>query len=304
MLRYKVAVNMKIFLTGASGYVGNYILRDLVKAGYEVNCLIRKGSEKKLRMKGKKIKIFYGDITDSAAVAKAMKGCKAVINLVAIRREHRKQTFENVIFGGTKNCVDAAKKHGIKRFIQMSVLGAKRNAETKFWQAKWEAEEYVRKSDLTYTIFRPSFIFSKEDISINEFARLIKKFPVFPIFGDGEYKSQPVYVEDVSAAFAKAIKLRDVENGIFEVGGPKKYTFNELIATLETLVNKKVVKLNVLLWIAYPIVSLIQFLPNAPITMGELKMLTRDNVCNEKKFAEIFKIKLTPLEKKFKGYHK
>lgn len=295
---------MKIFLTGASGYVGNYILRDLIKANYEVNCLVRGGSEKKIRTKSKGIKIFYGDITDSTSVLMAMKGCKAVINLVAIRREKRGYTFESVIYGGTKNCIDAAKKLSIKRFIQMSVLGAKGDAETKFWQAKYKAEKYVKKGSLTYTIFRPSFIFGKEDISINEFARLIKSFPVFPIFGNGNYKSQPVYVEDVSKAFVKAINLKATFNKTFEVGGPEKYSFNKLTATLEKLVGKKVVKPHILLWIVFPVVSIIQFLPFTPITIGELKMLTRNNICNEKPFARTFKIKLTHLEGKFREYSK
>lgn len=229
---------MKVFLTGATGYVGNYVIKALIEHGYDVKCLVRKGSEGKIREK-EYYEIFNGDVLDYDSLLTGMKGCDAVINLVGIIREFPGKgiTFTNLHYIATKNCVDAAKELGIKRFLQMSALGTRKNARTMYHKTKFMGEEYVRKSSLTYTIFRPSLIFGKEDVSINLFAENIKKLPIFPVFGNGRYKTQPVCVKNVAEGFAKAIESKKAFNRVFELGGPKKFTFNDLLDTIGKAVN-------------------------------------------------------------------
>ncbi len=294
---------MKVFLTGSTGYVGNYVLRALIHHGYKVRCLVRKGADRKIKIKDG-YEIFHGDILDYDSLPTGMKGCDVVINLVGIIRELPRKgvTFTNLHYIATKNCVNAAVELGIKRLIQMSALGTRENARSMYHKTKYMAEECVKKSGLTYTIFRPSLIFGKEDISINLFAENIKKLPIFPVFGNGRYKTQPVNVENVAEAFAKAVESEGAFNKTFELGGPKKYEFNELLDAIGKTLGKKVWKLHIPLFVIKPLVWLIGRFSFSPVTYEQLTMLLEDNVCDERKFYETLKIELIPLEEGMKKY--
>ncbi|MFQ6035085.1 MAG: complex I NDUFA9 subunit family protein [Sedimentisphaerales bacterium] len=294
---------MKVFLTGSTGYVGNYILRALIDHGYSVKCLVRQATEKKLRIKDA-CEICHGDILDYDSLLPAMLGCDAVINLVGIIREFpaRGITFTNLHYIATQNCIDAAQELGIDRFVQMSALGTRENARSMYHKTKYMAEEYVIKSGLTYTIFRPSLIFGKQDMSINLFAEKINKLPVFPVFGNGRYRLQPVSVENVAEGFAKAIESKQAFNKIFEIGGPKKYEFNELLDAIGKTLGKRVWKLHIPLFVTKPLLWLIGRFSFSPITYEQLTMLLEDSVCDERQFYKTFKIEPIPLEEGIKRY--
>jgi NADH dehydrogenase len=294
---------LKVFLTGSTGYVGNYVLRALIDHSYRVKCLVREGSEEKIRIKDG-YEIYRGDVLDYDSLLTGIKGCDAVINLVGIIREFTKGgvTFTSLHYIASKNCVDAAKKIGIKRFIQMSALGARENARSMYHKTKYMGEEYIKKSGLTYTIFRPSLIFGKEDISINLFAETIKKLPIFPVFGNGRYKTQPVSVENVAEGFAKAIESKEAFNKIFEIGGPKKYEFNELLDAIGKTLGKRIWKLHIPLFVIKPLIWLVGRLSFYPVTYEQLTMLLEDNICDEKEFYKTLKIKPIPFEEGIKRY--
>ena len=128
---------MKVFLTGSTGYVGNYVLRALIHHGYKVRCLVRKGADRKIKIKDG-YEIFHGDILDYDSLPTGMKGCDAVINLVRIIRELPRKgvTFTNLHYIATRNCVNAAVELGIKRHIQMSALGTRKNARSMYHKTK------------------------------------------------------------------------------------------------------------------------------------------------------------------------
>lgn len=288
---------MKVFLTGGTGFVGNYILEELVRNKFDVRCLIRAGSEKKIRLK-EGYEVFHGDVLDYESLVGGMEGCDVVINLVGIIREFPGKgiTFERLHFLATKNCVDAAGEKGVKRFLQMSALGTRKDAVSSYHKTKFRAEEYVRKSGLIYTIFRPSLIFGREDKSINLFAENIRRLPFFPVFGDGDYKTQPVSVLNVAQGFARAINSRKAHNKTFELGGPKKYTFNELLDAIGRVMDKRVRKAHLPLFMVKPVVNIIGRFSFAPVTSEQLTMLLEDNVCDEKEFYRALSIEPISLE--------
>lgn len=129
---------MKIFLTGSTGFVGKQILQDLLENNYHVRCIARKGSEQKIA-NYKERDIVYGDITDANSLDGKLQGCDAVINLVGIIREFPGKgiTFEKLHYEGTANLVRAARSQGVRRFIQMSALGARLNGKTRYQQTKF-----------------------------------------------------------------------------------------------------------------------------------------------------------------------
>jgi len=282
---------MQVLVTGGSGFVGNRVVAELLARRHQVRALVRPGSEGKLKDLNR-VEVAWGSILDEAAVAEAARGCDAVIHLVGIIREFpgRGVTFEAVHVRATKVLVDAARGAGIRRFLHMSALGARgRNADP-YHVTNFQAEEYVRHSGLTYTIFRPSVIYGPEDQSINLFARQMRAFPLFPVIGDGLYQMQPVAVGTVAQAFALALELPATENRIYEVGGPEPLTFNEIIDTLAAVMDRRVWKVHLPVWTLRLAAFLLGRFAWFPLTTGQLRMLLEGNTCAPTAFYRDFEL--------------
>ncbi len=224
---------MRVLVTGATGFVGREVVRELLERGHEVRALVRRRAARKLR-DGKRVEVFVGDCLAPGTVTPAVAGCDAVIHLVGIIREFpgRGVTFERVHVQATKNLVDAASAAGVRRFLHMSALGARPAPADPYHVTNFQADEYVRASGLTYTIFRPSIIYGPRDRSINLFVRQIQRLGFLTIIGDGQYQLQPVPVGTVARAFALALELPGTENRVYDVGGPEPLTFDAIIDTI------------------------------------------------------------------------
>jgi len=285
---------MRVLVTGASGFVGNEVVRELLAQGHEVRALVRRGSEKKLQERDQ-VELAPGDCLDHEALEEAAAGCDAVIHLVGIIREFpdRGVTFEQVHVQATRNVVDAAKGAGARRYLHMSALGARPEPADPYHLTNYRADEYVINSGLTCTIFRPSIIYGPEDQSINLFARHIQRLAFFPIIGDGTYQLQPVPVWTVARAFALALELPQTENKIYEVGGPEPLTFNEAIDTIAQVLGRKVKKMHQPVWCMRFAANLCGRFRWFPLTPGQLRMLLEGSTCDPTAFYEDFG--LTPL---------
>jgi len=284
---------MKIFLTGSTGFVGKQLLKDLINNNYHVKCLVRHKSEKKIQhLLNKKTEIVYGDITKPDSLNTALKDCDIVINIVGIIREFPKKgiTFEKLHYEGTANLVKASQSHGIKKFIQMSALGARHDARTKYQQTKYRAEECVKKSGIDYTIFRPSIIFGKEDKFVNVFANMLETKQFVPVIGNGKYKMQPVALENVTQAFTISVERSNTNRKIFEVGGPEKIEFNKIIDIIGSVLHLQPYKLHVPVWLMTSMAYIFDRLSFFPVTREQIIMLIESNTCNEKPFFDQFGI--------------
>lgn len=283
---------MKIFLTGSTGFVGKRILQDLLENKYQVRCIARQGSEQKFAY-DKDVDIVPGDITDASSLTGKLAGCDAVINLVGIIREFPGKgiTFEKLHYEGTANLVRAAREQGVRRFIQMSALGARREGKTQYQQTKFRAEECVRNSGLDYTIFRPSIIFGPGDKFVNLFANMLKVQQFVPVVGNGRYQMQPVAVENVSMGFVKSIEQKDAIGKAFNVGGPEKIEFDQIINIIGEVISAPPHKIHIPVFIMSTMAEMLDWLPSFPVTKEQIVMLLEGNVCDEKPFFEHFGIK-------------
>lgn len=288
-------------VTGGTGFVGGSLVIKLLEENWNVRCLVRKPSDAK-DLKKQRIEICKGDVTDKSSVDKSFfHNLTYVIHLVGIIKEVDNQTFEKVHFEGTKNVVELAKEAGVKKFIQMSGLGAKLNAKSKYHSTKWMAEEYLRKSGLNYTIFRPSIIFGRDDEFINTFIRMIKLSPVIPVLKGG--KLQPIYVGDVVYCFVQALSNPETDRKTFELGGSEKLTLEETIKTIMRILNTERVLIPIPRSLMYAPAFLFQsVLKNPPLTLDQLKMLEEDNTCDMKEVLDVFSFSPLPLEEGLKEY--
>jgi len=281
-----------IFVTGATGFVGNHVVSALLAFGEKVRCLVRPGSEKRLRYPAE---IAKGDIF-SPDLAEKMSGCKAVIHLIGIIREIPQKgiTFKRLHVEATARALAAAKKAGIKRFIHMSALGSTPKAVSSYHQTKFQAEELVKRSGLIYTIFRPSVIYGPYDHFTTILAKTIKVSPIIPIIGNGLYKLQPVHVYTVALAFTLALYLPAAYNQIFEVGGPKALTYREIVDNIALRLERKIKKVFIPVKLIKYITSYAQHAPFYPLTEEMLTMLLAGNVTKSDNFYGVFP--LTPIK--------
>jgi uncharacterized protein YbjT (DUF2867 family) len=192
-------------------------------------------------------------------------------------------TFERLHVEATRCLTGAAAAAGVKRYLQMSALGTGPLAASAYHRSKFRAEEHVRASGLDWTIFRPAIIFGPGDAFVTRLAGLVRGLPLVPVIGDGEYRLQPVSAADVARCFAMALEMAETVARTYELCGPDRLTFNELIDTVAKALGRgRVMKLHQPLPLMKAIVPVLQRLPFFPITMDQLQMLVDGNICDGK----------------------
>lgn len=225
----------RVLVTGASGFVGQHIVSELLNQEYAVSAVVRNPAS----FHRPEVAVYQGDILSPKSLVPAMEGCNAVIHLVGIIAETRRATFEQVHVTGTRNVIETAKNMGIKRLIHMSALGTRPNAVATYHTTKWQAEQAVRESGLEYTIFRPSLILGPG----GEFTQMLRnwaqgKAPPFlfmPFFGRGFFgqsnpqKLQPIHVDDLARLFVASINMATTVGKTYDLGGSRAVTWRELL---------------------------------------------------------------------------
>jgi uncharacterized protein YbjT (DUF2867 family) len=277
---------MTVFLTGASGFVGCNMLKRLLAEGHSVHALVRdpqKASQivQTAPVPGR-VEFFPGDVVQGAGLDAAMQGCDAVIHLVGIIVEKGKNTFEAVHHMGTRHVVEAAKRCGIKRFIQMSALGVRADGVAAYQTSKWKGEEEVRHSGIAYCILRPSLIFGPGDGFVTQMMETMRKAPLFrPVPGSGSPKFRPIFVDDVTACFAGALTSATATNQTIELGGADELALNDVLAEIARCAGVRKPAVHVPLPLMFAVAAVAQtLLPNPPVTVDQLRMLREGSICD------------------------
>jgi NADH dehydrogenase len=286
-----------ILLTGATGFVGGKLIEELLKDSRKVRCLVRDPA-RATRLGQLGCDLARGDVTDLSSVINAVDDkIEGVMHLVGIISETSGASFRAVHIEGTRNVVEACIQKGVKRYFHISALGTRAGATSAYHRSKWEAEEIIRASGLDYTIFRPSIMFGPEDKFVNVLASVMKISPLVMVPGDGKNLFQPVFVKDIARMMASSLEKQEAKKTVYEVGGPERFTFDELIDTIAGVLGKRVLKIHVPMPIMRPGAAVAEVLfPRPPVTRDQLIMLEEDNVTDENSLEEVFGIKPTGLK--------
>lgn len=231
-----------ITVFGGSGFLGKYVIRELVKEGWRIRVPVRRPhTAQELKVIGNvgQVQLVQANLRYEDSVKQAVAGSDAVINLVALLFEEGKQSFESLHVQGAATLAKAAAAQGISNFVQVSAIGADAESGSDYSRTKAEGEQAVRAAIPTADIMRPSIIFGAEDQFFNRFAAMAQLAPALPLLGGGDTVFQPVYVGDVAQAIAKAVS-KGSSSKTYELGGPRTYTFKELMQfMLETIDRKR-----------------------------------------------------------------
>jgi uncharacterized protein YbjT (DUF2867 family) len=294
---------MKIFLTGATGFVGSSVAKAIVDAGHDLHVLERTAGASKnanIRFHG----AVQGDVTDLKSIHRGVRGSDVVVHLVGIRQGKPEQ-FERVVVEGTRNLLTAAKEAGVRRFILMSALGVTEQTKDSvpYYKTKWISEQDTKASAPEYVIFRPSFIFGRGGGILPTFRMLAKLGPVTGIVGSGKQRIQPIWVDDVGAYFAAAIAKPEAANRTFELGGPDIVDWNEFWRRLRSVLG---IRLRPVIHVPTALMRIpamiTERLPgNIPLTRDLLTMLEAgDNVATNDDAARTFRLPLIPLDEQLR----
>ena len=271
----------RVTVFGGSGFVGRYVVERLADQGATVTVAVRYPERANyLRTLGDvgQVSPVRVDLTDEAAVQAAVGGADVVINLVGILFESGRQTFKRCHVDGPALLAGASKTAGVRHFVHISAIGADAAAPSEYARSKAAGEIAVRLAYPEAAILRPSVVFGPEDGFFNRLAGLARLSPALPLYGGGRTRFQPIYVCDLAAAIVAAARSSDAGGKVYEVGGPRIYSFADLMRVMLAEIRRRRLLVPVPFAIGAIQAAFFELLPNPLLTRDQLRQLRRDNV--------------------------
>lgn len=286
---------MKVAVTGGTGFVGRHLVNRLLKDNHEITVLTHRKSGENIF--DNRVRMISGSVNSASEMVPAFQGCQVIFHLVGIIAETRKNTFEKTVVEGTRNVVAACREAKVKKIIYLSAMGTSEFAETTYHRTKYQAEQTVINSGLEWVIFRASVIYGEDDSFLAILSKVIKYFPFIPIFGDGRYKLQPVYIEDLTNAMAKAVVTPSAAGQIIDIGGPEQLDYMTIMNKIKKTLGKKRLNFHIHFRVIKPVAALMElFLKPAPLTVDQLTMLKMGNTGDISKMRALFGIEPVTFE--------
>ena len=256
---------MVVLVTGATGFLGPYVVERLISSHQPVRCLIHTpGTER--TFKDSSIEIRYGDMLDIDALVEAAYGVDKVIHLadyhsyqLSKRTSNYTQDPNNV---GTSNLLEICQNQpNFNRFILVSTLRSSRNPTSGSSYNKWCNEEIVRNSGIPYTILRSSILFGESDSFINSIASAIRLSPIVPVWGSGHNRIQPLAAEDLATCISLTLGRGDLRNRTLDIGGPQQLSYNETIKLVSDFIGKNSISIHFPTWAIKPMLLALDLFP-------------------------------------------
>lgn len=262
-------------VTGAFGYLGKYIATRLLAQGHEVISLTN--SPQRANPFAGRVRAYPFNFDNPAALTESLRGVSVLYNTYWVRFNHPNFSHAQAV-RDTLTLFAAAKTAGVRRIVHISIANPSETSPLEYFSGKARFERALAESGMSHAILRPTVIFGKEDILINNIAWMLRRFPIFAIFGDGQYRVQPVYVDDL-AALAVA-NGEGEQNVVLNAVGPETFTYRELVQTIASIIDRPRPLVSVPPQLGYLIGRAMGWLMNdVVITRPEIEGLMSDLLC-------------------------
>jgi len=264
---------------GGTGFVGRRIVRHLRLHGFHVRVASRRPDpgHAQRRPDDPQLRSINADVHDARSVADALADAYGVVNAVSLYVEQGRETFHSVHVEGAQRVAAEAQRAGVKRLVHVSGIGADPRSQSVYIRMRGEGELAVREAFADAVLIRPAVMFGPDDAFLTTILKLLERLPIYPMFGNGQMRLQPVHVEDVGQAIAKILQREQTGPIMFECGGPRVYSYEEFLRTVASAAGIKPLLIPVpfagwdaLAWIA-------EMLPSPPITRNQVELMQIDS---------------------------
>jgi len=267
----------RVTVFGGTGFVGRRVVRHLRESG----ATVRIASRHPGRSEGDNVEQIAADARDDRSVEAAVVGADGVVNAISLYVEHGGDTFHSVHVEAAARIARVARRAGIKRFVHLSGIGADAASPSPYIRNRGEGEAAVQAAFPGAVVIRPAVMFAPDDAFLTTILGLLRTLPAYPLFGDGRTRLQPVYVDDVAAAIAQILRQTQRPFPIYELAGPRVYSYGELLRTIARTAGLRPVLVRIPFAFWGAVAGLAEILPHPPLTRNQLELMQIDTTASD-----------------------
>jgi uncharacterized protein YbjT (DUF2867 family) len=270
------AIN-RVTVFGGTGFVGRRVVRQLSLS----TITVRIASRHPAPAEGDNVEQIVADAHDERAVEAAIAGADGVVNAISLYAEHKGDTFHAVHVEAAARIASVARRAGVKRLVHLSGIGADAASASPYIRSRGEGEAAVQAAFPGAVVIRPAVMFAPDDAFLTTILRLLRTLPAYPLFGDGRTRLQPVYADDIAAAVAQVLRQPQRPSPIYELAGPRVYSYEELLRTVARSAGLRpaLVRIPFAFWDAAA--GLAEFLPRPPLTRNQVDLMQIDTTASD-----------------------
>jgi uncharacterized protein YbjT (DUF2867 family) len=267
---------------GGTGFLGRRVVRHLRNHGFSVRIASRHPDRGRglFALDDPQLQSVAADIHDDRAVAAALSGTYGAVNAVSLYVEHGRETFHSVHVEAAERLAAQARRARVERFAHVSGIGADAASPSRYIRERGEGELAVRSAFAGATLIRPAVMFGADDAFLATILDLIRRLPVYPLFGRGDTRLQPAHVEDVGEAVARSLQWTDRHAATFECAGPRVYSYEELVRTIARVAGLKCTLMPMSFAAWHALAWLAELLPSPPVTRNQVELMEIDTVAS------------------------
>jgi len=267
----------RVTVFGGTGFVGRRVVRHLRDSA----AAVRIASRHPAHVEGDKVEQIVADAHDERAVEAAVEGADGVVNAISLYVEHGGDTFHSVHVEAAARIARMARRAGAKRFVHLSGIGADAASPSSYIRTRGEGEAAVQAAFPGAVVIRPAVMFAPDDAFLTTILGLLRTLPAYPLFGNGRTRLQPVHVDDVAAAIAQILRQTQRPYPIYELAGPRVYSYEELLRSIARIAGLRPVLLPIpfVFWDA--VAGFAKILPHPPLTRNQVELMQIDTTASD-----------------------
>src|SRR5215472_2077878 len=268
-----------VTIFGGTGFLGRRIVRHLRLHGFCVRVASRHPDrgDALLPPDDPQLRSIKADVHDERSVAEALADAYGAVNAVSLYVEHGRETFHSVHVESAQRVAAQAQRARVKRLIHVSGIGADSRSQSLYIRKRGEGELAVREAFADAILIRPAVMLGPDDAFLPSILKLLERLPIYPMFGNGQMRLQPVYVEDVGQAIAKLLQRAQTRPIMFECGGPRVYSYEEFLRTVASAAGIKPILIPVPFAAWHALAWIAEMLPSPPITRNQVELMQVDS---------------------------